>query len=90
MWTSQVYGHHDKMARTKRICQHYLVNLNIQCIEDEFHVFFICNKYRQLRQQYLLSWYAVRFAYGNLCTLMMCSIDNPNRHKSFLLNKSFY
>ena len=58
-------GRHLGITREQRICQFCLTNLNAQCIEDEFHVFFICNEFQQQRQQYLLSWYDGRFEYNN-------------------------
>jgi len=55
-------GRHFGITREQRLCQLYcIVNLNVQCIKDEFHVFFFCKKFEQQRQQYLLSWYDCRF-----------------------------
>ena len=69
-------GRHFGIKREQQICQ--FTYLNLQCIEDEFHVFFICNKFQQQRQQYILSWYDGRFEYNKCCILM--TIKSCHKH----------
>ena len=52
-------GWHLGITRDQNVfVKYYLLNLNVQCTAYEFHVFFICNQFWQLRQPYLLNWYA--------------------------------
>ena len=40
-----------------RLCAYCLLNDNLAIIECEYHAFFICEKYLNIRRSYLFSWY---------------------------------
>lgn len=45
-------GRHNNIPREERLCT--TCNDSIDC---EFHAFFICKKYKQIRDKYLFNWY---------------------------------
>ena len=51
-------GRHRGIDREFRTCTFCLTNLNITCVEDEYHVFFKCQKFEDARQNLLFSWYS--------------------------------
>ena len=50
-------GRHRGIARVDRICLFCFNNLSRIVVEDEYHVFFICAKFNNLRDEYLHTWY---------------------------------
>lgn len=50
-------GRHRGIDRAGRICFYCLDQLNRCNVEDEYHIFFVCPKYTDLREQNLLTWY---------------------------------
>ena len=50
-------GRHLGIDREYRTCTFCSNSSNEICIEDEYHVFFKCHKYVNLRQDLLFSWY---------------------------------
>ena len=69
------YGRHCKTNREERICVFYFPERNLAVIEDEFHAFFVSEKYGKIRTDYLYSWYNGRPTIENLYLL---SNDNSN------------
>ena len=45
MWTSQVYGHHDKMARTKTHRTSQTRSIQKRNIHKEITIFFVFNRF---------------------------------------------
>ena len=50
-WGSKLTG------RLDRICLYCFNHWDRLVVEDEYHVFFICAKYNNIREEYLYSWY---------------------------------
>ena len=50
-------GRHHNINRADRICTFYYNHSNSMHVEDEFHVFFICPKFDELRENFLSPWY---------------------------------
>ena len=50
-------GRHNNIAVEQRTCNYCLTVFNTSVVDCEFHAFFHCHKYTQIRQQYLFSWY---------------------------------
>ena len=50
-------GRHRDIGRLDRICLYCLNHWDRLVVEDEYHVFFICAKYNNVREEYLYSWY---------------------------------
>ena len=48
-------GRHAGIPRKFRTCSHCLINNNSYQIEDEYHAFFKCSLYDDIRQRYLPS-----------------------------------
>ena len=63
-------GRHQNIPRNERICLYCFNLFHIRQIEEEFHVFFICSKFDNLRQQHLLSWFKGCKNQYNFCNLM--------------------
>jgi ribosomal protein L36 len=57
-------GRHLGIPRYEPFCQHCKI------IKDEFHVFFICNKFFQQRQSYISPWYSNVCTFHNFCNLI--------------------
>ena len=51
-------GRHLGVDREFRTCLFCFTNSDILEIEDEYHVFFICSRFNELRQTLLFSWYS--------------------------------
>jgi hypothetical protein len=63
-------GRHNKVLRENRNCIHCLTSVSTSIIEDEFHVFFICPKFNEIRNRYLTPWYNGNYSYHGLYQLM--------------------
>ena len=50
-------GRHRGIDRADRICINCFNQLNSYIVEDEYHVFFICSKYKSIRDEFLHTWY---------------------------------
>ena len=50
-------GRHSGIDRENRICLYCFNKYRLRIIEDEYHVFFSCSKYRNIRSSHLYSWY---------------------------------
>ena len=50
-------GRHRGIDRADRICIYCFNQLNSYIVEDEYHVFFICSKYKPIRDEFLHTWY---------------------------------
>ena len=51
-------GRHHNIDRENRFCQFCETTEHLFVVEDEYHVFFICPRYSDIRLQLLLSWYS--------------------------------
>ena len=54
----------------ERICQFCFVSNNISTIECEFHVFFHCSKFINIRNKYLFNWYSAGRNLENFYSLL--------------------
>ena len=45
--------HQNYIPREERICRFYLINNNINIVEDEYHFIIVCPLYQHYRNQYL-------------------------------------
>ena len=52
-------GGHLGIDRDYRICTLCSDMYNVNCIEDEFHVFFQCRRFFELQTKYLYTWFIV-------------------------------
>ena len=50
-------GRNRDIGRLDRICLYCFNHWDRLVVEDEYHVFFICAKYNNVREEYLYSWY---------------------------------
>ena len=50
-------GRHRGIDRADRICIYCFNQLNSYIVEDEYHVFFICSKYKSIQDEFLHTWY---------------------------------
>lgn len=50
-------GRHAGIPFNERLCNFCLENLNIHVVQCEYHVFFHCQQFHEIRQRYLLNWY---------------------------------
>ena len=51
------FGRHFNINREYRICISCLIHKDILVLEDEFHAFFICDRFKDIRNKYLFSWF---------------------------------
>lgn len=51
-------GRHQNIDRENRFCQFCEITEHSKAVEDEYHVFFVCPRYSDIRLQLLLSWYS--------------------------------
>ena len=51
------FGRHRGIDRAGRVCLYCFNNHNVLVVEDECHVFFKCEKFYALRNEYLNTWY---------------------------------
>ena len=49
-------GRHRGIDRADRVCLSCFNNNNFLVVEDEYHVFFKCEKFNALRNEYLNTW----------------------------------
>ena len=49
--------------------QYIFINKDILIIEDEYHAFFICEKFKEIRHTYLNNWYKALPSLENLYSL---------------------
>ncbi len=66
-------GRHDGIIREARICDFCHLHSNILVIENEYHAFFCCPKYSDLRIQLLASWYTRGDSEVDFYRLMACT-----------------
>jgi len=57
-----------------RLCTYCLLNDNLAIIECEYHAFFICGKYLNIRQSYLFSWYTSDICRDYFYFLMLTNV----------------
>ena len=50
-------GRHQNIPREERICTYCQESRNERTIENEYHVFYVCHKYDEVRTQFLRPWY---------------------------------
>lgn len=79
-------GRHFAIPREDRICRYCFINFDIECIEDEFHVFFKCYKYRQERQTFIHSWYAGGNEFPHFINLMQSLNVDRIKYVAFYVN----
>ena len=69
-------GRHSGIPREYRTCSLCIINNNSYCIEDEYHAFFNCSLYDDIRQNYIsVNLYNSKSLYG-FYTILSSSDDN--------------
>ena len=61
--------------RADRVCLYCFNNHNFLVVEDEYHVFFKCEKFDALRNEYLNTWYQSGDSLQNFHNII--STNNP-------------
>ena len=61
---------HFNVVRDDRICIYCLIQKDALVLEDEYHAFFICDKFADTRLKYLYSWYNATPSIENLSSLL--------------------
>ena len=64
------FGCHLNIDREHRVCVCCVNNADTFLVEDEFHVFFHCLRFRLEREKYLYSWYTGRNIIGDFFNLL--------------------
>jgi hypothetical protein len=80
-------GRHLGIPRYERICQHCLQIYNNSFIEDELHVFFICNRLSQQRQRYISPWYSHDYTFHNFCNLIKAKNEENIKNIAFFVHE---
>ena len=79
-------GRHLNIERPNRICSYCLHNFDSSCVEDEFHVFFQCQRFKTERDKYLYTWYTERTRLEDFYALMKSNNDTVIRHLSLYIS----
>jgi len=75
------------IPRNLRICAHCQSENESVKIEDEYHVFFECSKYAEIRQTYLYNWYHGRHTILNFFDLLRNENEFVIRKIAFYVNQ---
>ena len=65
---------------TDRFCIFCLLNNDILIIEDEYHVFFKCPRFNDIRQNYLFNWYTGNTYMADFSNIMSSQNDTKIRY----------
>ena len=76
-------GRHFNVNREDRVCLHCFLQKDILVIEDEYHAFFICEKFEEIRHIYLNSWYKGLPSLDNMYNIFQS--DNPTTLKNLAI-----
>ena len=68
-------GRHRGIDRADRVCLYCFNNHNFLVVEDEYHVFFKCEKFDAIRNEYLNTWYQSGDSLQNFHNII--STNNP-------------
>ena len=52
-----IVGRHTGVGKSQRTCSHCLLYNNLRVVDCEYHAFFHCTRYSDIRETYLFSWY---------------------------------
>ena len=63
--------------------------MGLNMIENEFHAFFICDKFKQIRSDLLYSWYTGRTGEFELFRLMRSNNDEIIRNTAIFIAALF-
>ena len=76
-------GRHMNEPRNLRICLYCNENLNINIVECEYHIFFECKRFLDIRNSYLYNWYTGHVSIQNFYKLLSLN-DRKTIHKTAL------
>ena len=65
------YGRYFNTNREDRICFYCFLHENDLIVEDEYHAFFICDKFKEIREIYLYSWFTGQPSRENLHSIFL-------------------
>ena len=51
------YDRHFNVNREDRVCTHCSMHHDVLILEDEYYAFFVCEKFTEIREIYLFSWF---------------------------------
>ena len=80
-------GRYNHTPLQERICQHCFENFNTSVIECEFHIFFHCDKFTNIRNQYLYNWYTFDRNVENFYTLFKSNNDTTIYRTALFVSK---
>ena len=80
-------GRHLGIDRDDRICTFCLDIYQINCIEDEFHVFFQCPRFSELQIKYLYNWFNGNPTRHDLYHLLSSTNDFVIRKVAIFIHK---
>ena len=80
-------GRHSGIPRNLRLCEYCYIENDNSFIEDEYHVFFVCTKYDEIRQNYLNNWYTGRKDITDFYNLLKIDNDSVIKKIAFYVNK---
>ena len=80
-------GRHLGIPRQDRICVFCLNNYNRSCIEDEYHVFFVCERFNEERQRYISPWFTHDCNFNNFCNIMQTQNDDRIKCIAFFVHE---
>ena len=73
-------GRHTNVHRDKRICLYCYNNYEVKVLECEYHVFFECEKFTEIRANFLYNWYTSSSSEANFYYLLQSTNPNIIRH----------
>jgi hypothetical protein len=80
-------GRHFNVDRNDRVCLYCFLNKDILIVEDEYHAFFICEKFGDIRHIYLYNWYKARPNLDNFYNLFKCNDEITLKNLAFFVSK---
>ena len=80
-------GRHNKVPFELRICSYCNQNYDLQTVECEYHVFFECGKYTDIRNQYLLNWYSLNTNLQGFFNILNSSDEKVIHSTAVYINK---
>ena len=78
--TLHIVGRHTGVEKSQRICSHCLLYNNLRVVDCEYHAFFHCTKYSDIRETYLFSWYVRIRDHVSFYSLVSSRQDNISKN----------
>ena len=80
-------GRHTGVEKSQIICSHCLLYNNLNVVDCEYHAFFHCTKYSDIRETYLFSWYVRSRDLVSFYSLMSSRQDNIIKNIALYVSK---